>query len=77
MTPTATTSEIKDSLLETVGETPLVRLSRIAHGCAPQIVFFEHKQHVPLQRRPHMGDESGGHVGVRVNPRARCQTLGV
>jgi cystathionine beta-synthase len=38
MTPTATTSEIKDSLLDTVGETPLVRLSRIAAGCAPQVV---------------------------------------
>ena len=38
MTPTATTPEIKDSILDTVGETPLVRLSRIAHGCAPQIV---------------------------------------
>src|SRR4051794_9922322 len=38
MTPTATTSEIKDSLLDTVGETPLVRLSRIGHGCAPQLV---------------------------------------
>ena len=38
MTPTATTSEIKDSILDTVGETPLVRLSRIGAGCAPQIV---------------------------------------
>ena len=38
MTPTATTPEIKDSLLDTVGETPLVRLSRIAHGCSPQVV---------------------------------------
>ena len=38
MTPTATTSEIKDSILDTVGETPLVRMSRIAHGCAPQVV---------------------------------------
>jgi cystathionine beta-synthase len=38
MTPTATTTEIKDSLLDTVGETPLVRLSRIAQGCAPQLV---------------------------------------
>jgi cystathionine beta-synthase len=38
MTRSATTSEIKDSLLETVGETPLVRLSRIGAGCAPQIV---------------------------------------
>jgi len=33
-----TTSEIKDSLLETVGETPLVRLGRIGAGLAPQIV---------------------------------------
>src|SRR3954466_10269413 len=38
MTPTATTSEIKDSLLDTVGETPLVRLSRIGAGFAPAIV---------------------------------------
>ena len=38
MTPTATTSEIKDSILDTVGETPLVRLSRIGQGCSPQIV---------------------------------------
>src|SRR6478735_6336446 len=38
MTPTATTSEIKDSILETVGETPLVRLSRIAAGLTPQVV---------------------------------------
>ena len=38
MTPTATTSEIKDSILDTVGETPLVRLSRIGGGCSPQIV---------------------------------------
>src|SRR6201991_2289983 len=38
MTPTATTSEIKDSILDTVGETPLVRLSRIAHGLTPQVV---------------------------------------
>ena len=38
MTRTATTSEIKDSILDTVGETPLVRLSRIGHGCAPQLV---------------------------------------
>src|SRR3954466_9066457 len=38
MSPTATSAEIKDSLLDTVGETPLVRLSRIGHGCAPQLV---------------------------------------
>src|ERR1700753_2679314 len=35
MSPTA---ESKDSILDTVGETPLVRLSRIGQGCAPQIV---------------------------------------
>ncbi len=34
----ATPSEIKDSILETVGETPLIRLSRIGQGLAPQIV---------------------------------------
>ena len=38
MTQSATTPEIKDSLLDTVGETPLVRLSRIAQGCSPQVV---------------------------------------
>jgi cystathionine beta-synthase len=31
-------SDIKDSILDTVGETPLVRLSRISAGLAPQIV---------------------------------------
>src|ERR671922_184100 len=36
MTKTAT--EIKESILDTVGETPLVRLSRIGAGLAPQIV---------------------------------------
>src|ERR687896_516790 len=30
--------DIKDSILDTVGETPLVRLSRIGAGLAPQIV---------------------------------------
>jgi cystathionine beta-synthase len=35
---TGTTPDIKDSILETVGETPLVRLSRIGAGLAPQIV---------------------------------------
>src|SRR4051794_28505659 len=38
MTPTATSAEIKDSILDTVGETPLVRLSRIGQGLTPQIV---------------------------------------
>ncbi|HYH87749.1 MAG TPA: cystathionine beta-synthase [Solirubrobacteraceae bacterium] len=31
-------SEIKDSILDTIGETPLVRLSRIGAGLTPQIV---------------------------------------
>jgi cystathionine beta-synthase len=35
---TSTTQDIKDSILETVGGTPLVRLSRIGAGLAPQIV---------------------------------------
>jgi cystathionine beta-synthase len=35
---TQLTPDIKDSILDTVGETPLVRLSRIGAGLAPQIV---------------------------------------
>src|SRR3954467_1168256 len=31
-------ADIKDSILDTVGDTPLVRLSRIAAGLAPQVV---------------------------------------
>src|SRR5881398_3030458 len=31
-------TEIRDSILDTIGETPLVRLSRIAAGLTPQIV---------------------------------------
>ncbi len=38
MTTSGTTSEIKDSILDTVGETPLIRLSRIATGLRPQVV---------------------------------------
>src|SRR5215217_1253235 len=34
----AAPADIKDSLLETVGDTPLVRLSRIAAGLTPQVV---------------------------------------
>ncbi len=30
--------EGKDSILDTIGHTPVVRLSRIAPGCAPQLV---------------------------------------
>jgi cystathionine beta-synthase len=37
-TTTGTSSDIKDSILETVGDTPLIRLSRIAQGLAPQLV---------------------------------------
>src|SRR5687768_7584 len=35
---TGSTADIKDSILDTVGETPLVRLSRIGAGLAPQLV---------------------------------------
>src|SRR3712207_9103485 len=31
-------ADIRDSILDTVGETPLIRLSRIGAGLAPQIV---------------------------------------
>jgi cystathionine beta-synthase len=31
-------ADIKDSILDTVGETPLVRLSRIGAGLTPQLV---------------------------------------
>ena len=35
---TGSQADIKDSILDTVGETPLVRLSRIAAGLQPQVV---------------------------------------
>ena len=35
---TGQAADIKDSILDTVGETPLVRLSRIGAGLTPQIV---------------------------------------
>jgi cystathionine beta-synthase len=38
MATTGTTPDIKDSILETVGETPLIRLSRIGPGLTPQLV---------------------------------------
>jgi cystathionine beta-synthase len=38
MTVTATDSAIKDSILEAIGDTPLVRLSRIAAGLTPQVI---------------------------------------
>src|SRR3954463_5913343 len=38
MATTGTTPDIKDSILETVGETPLIRLSRIGQGLTPQLV---------------------------------------
>src|ERR671919_538654 len=37
-TAAATGTDIKDSILDAVGETPLVRLSRLGAGLAPQIV---------------------------------------
>jgi cystathionine beta-synthase len=38
MTVTGTHSAIKDSILEAIGDTPLVRLSRIAAGLTPQVI---------------------------------------
>src|SRR5690349_10791999 len=38
MSVTATNTDIKDSILEAIGHTPLVRLSRIAAGVTPQVV---------------------------------------
>ena len=35
---TETGTDIRDSILDTIGDTPLVRLSRIGAGLAPQIV---------------------------------------
>src|SRR5437764_15153846 len=35
---TDTTTAIKDSILDTIGDTPLVRLSRIGAGLRPQLV---------------------------------------
>jgi len=37
-TEQALSAEIKDSILDTIGETPLVRLSRIAAGVRPQVL---------------------------------------
>src|SRR5689334_10085658 len=37
-TTTASTVDIKDSILGAIGDTPLVRLSRIAAGLRPQVV---------------------------------------
>jgi cystathionine beta-synthase len=38
MSSAVTTSAIKDSILDTIGDTPLVRLSRIGAGLRPQLV---------------------------------------
>jgi cystathionine beta-synthase len=38
MSVTATHADIKDSILDAIGHTPLVRLSRIAAGLTPQVV---------------------------------------
>ena len=37
-TTTASTVDIKDSILDAIGSTPLVRLSRLGAGLTPQIV---------------------------------------
>jgi cystathionine beta-synthase len=38
MSSTATGSDIRDSILDTIGDTPLVRLSRLGAGLTPQLV---------------------------------------
>src|SRR6476620_5410760 len=38
MSSTAGTADLKDSILDTLGHTPIVRLSRIAAGLVPQVV---------------------------------------
>src|SRR5438874_13834801 len=38
MASTAGKVDVKDSILDTIGHTPVVRLSRIAAGLAPQLV---------------------------------------
>jgi len=38
VSPTAVESEIRDSILDTIGETPVVRLSRVAPELVPQLV---------------------------------------
>ena len=50
----------------------IVREPVMAHvRRAAQFVFFEHEQHVPMQTMPHVSDEAGRHVGVRVDARPR------
>ena len=46
-------------------------------GRAPQLVFLEHEQDVPVQARTHVSDEPGGHVRVRVDARPGREVLGV
>jgi cystathionine beta-synthase len=38
MSSTAGKADVKDSILDTIGHTPIVRLSRVATGLAPQVV---------------------------------------
>src|SRR5262245_64438452 len=38
MPVTATQADIKDSILDAIGHTPLVRLSRMAAGLTPQVI---------------------------------------
>jgi cystathionine beta-synthase len=38
MSSLATTPVVKDSILDTIGDTPLVRLSRIGAGLRPQLI---------------------------------------
>src|SRR5437764_1145865 len=68
----------KPSIVEIVavhrhqGATEVVREAIMASvGCTPELVFFEHEQHVPVQTLPHIRDEAGRDIGIGVDSRAR------
>jgi hypothetical protein len=46
-------------------------------GGASQVLVFEDEQHVPVQALPHVVHETGGDIGVGVNPRPRREAFGV
>jgi hypothetical protein len=56
----AAPADIKDSILDTVGDTPLVRLSRIAAGLTPQVVAKVEYFNPGVDLRDDRGVEDGG-----------------
>ena len=55
-TTTASTIDIKDSILDAIGDTPLVRLSRLGAGLTPQLVAkVEYAQPRRLDQGPRRG----------------------